>query len=276
MDYIELEIELDPIQPYGDILVAQLNEINFETFTFDKNFLKCYVQLDSFNKDQCLDIISSVSSQVKLQYFFKTIKQENWNAKWEKSFEPVQINSQCVIRADFHNSNSDLKHEIIITPKMSFGTGHHETTFLVINELFNINLKCMKVLDMGSGTGVLAIICSKLGADTVLGIDIDEWAYKNSIENSMLNNVENIEFVLGDVDKIGNKKFDVVIANINRNIILRDLHLYFKKLIKGGKLIISGFLEEDLKLVLNTAKNIGFQLINKKNKNKWLMFHLEK
>ena len=276
MDYIELEIELDPLQPYGDILVAQLNEINFETFTFDKNFLKCYVQLDSFNKDQCLDIISSVSSQVKLQYFFKVIKQENWNAKWEKSFEPVQINSQCVIRADFHTSNSDIKHEIIITPKMSFGTGHHETTFLVINELFNINLKCMKVLDMGSGTGVLAIICSKLGADTVLGIDIDEWAYKNSIENSMLNNVENIEFVLGDVDKIGNKKFDVVIANINRNIILRDLHLYFKKLIKGGKLIISGFLEEDLKLVLNTAKNIGFQLINKKNKNKWLMFHLEK
>ena len=276
MDYIELEIELDPIQPYGDILVAQLNEINFETFTFDKNLLKCYVQLDSFNKDQCLDIISSVSSQVKLQYFFKVIKQENWNAKWEKSFEPVQINSQCLIRADFHNSNSDIKHEIIITPKMSFGTGHHETTFLVINELFNINLKCMKVLDMGSGTGVLAIICSKLGADTVLGIDIDEWAYKNSIENSMLNNVENIEFVLGDVDKIGNKKFDVVIANINRNIILRDLHLYFKKLIKGGKLIISGFLEEDLKLVLNTAKNIGFQLINKKNKNKWLMFHLEK
>lgn len=276
MDYIELEIELDPIQPYGDILVAQLNEINFETFTFDKNRLKCYVQLDSFNKDQCLDIISSVSSQVKLQYFFKVIKQENWNAKWEKSFEPVQINSQCLIRADFHNSNSDIKHEIIITPKMSFGTGHHETTFLVINELFNINLKCMKVLDMGSGTGVLSIICSKLGADTVLGIDIDEWAYKNSIENSMLNNVENIEFVLGDVDKIGNKKFDVVIANINRNIILRDLHLYFKKLIKGGKLIISGFLEEDLKLVLNTAKNIGFQLINKKNKNKWLMFHLEK
>ena len=138
MDYIELEIELDPIQPYGDILVAQLNEINFETFTFDKNLLKCYVQLDSFNKDQCLDIISSVSSQVKLQYFFKTIKQENWNAKWEKSFEPVQINSQCVIRADFHTSNSDIKHEIIITPKMSFGTGHHETTFLVINELFNI------------------------------------------------------------------------------------------------------------------------------------------
>ena len=181
-----------------------------------------------------------------------------------------------VLISDFHKENKDIEHEIVITPKMSFGTGHHETTFLMSNEIFNIKLTNLSILDMGSGTGVLSIISSKLGAKEVMAIDIDEWAYENSIENSILNNTNNINFFKGDVSLIRNKNFDCILANINRNIILRDLVTYYKSLIKGGKLLISGFLVEDFDIVNKKINEIGFKLINKKNKNKWLMLHLEK
>ena len=214
--------------------------------------------------------------QTKINYSFKDIEKKNWNANWEQSFSPVKINSHCIIRADFHKEDKNIKHEIIITPKMSFGTGHHETTFLMLNEIFNINVSKLNILDMGSGTGVLSILSSKLGAKTILAIDIDEWAYENSIENSLLNNTNNIKFLKGDISLIENKTFDCILANINRNIILRDLVKYYKLLINGGKLLISGFLVEDFDLVYKKINKIGFKLINKKNKNKWLMLHLEK
>jgi ribosomal protein L11 methyltransferase len=276
MSYTELTVELKPMQPFADILVARLNEINYETFLLEENILKCYIQTSILQKNESIDIILSLSDQTKINYFFNKIEKKNWNAKWEESFSPVKINSNCIIRADFHKENKDIEHEIVITPKMSFGTGHHETTFLMSNEIFNIKLTNLSILDMGSGTGVLSIISSKLGAKEVMAIDIDEWAYENSIENSILNNTNNINFFKGDVSLIRNKNFDCILANINRNIILRDLVTYYKSLIKGGKLLISGFLVEDFDIVNKKINEIGFKLINKKNKNKWLMLHLEK
>jgi ribosomal protein L11 methyltransferase len=276
MPYTELIIELETMQPFADILVARLNEINYETFSLDENILKCYIKTSVIQKNDTIDIILSLSQQTKINYSFKDIEKKNWNANWEQSFSPVKINSHCIIRADFHKEDKNIKHEIIITPKMSFGTGHHETTFLMLNEIFNINVSKLNILDMGSGTGVLSILSSKLGAKTILAIDIDEWAYENSIENSLLNNTNNIKFLKGDISLIENKTFDCVLANINRNIILRDLVKYYKLLINGGKLLISGFLVEDFDLVYKKINKIGFKLINKKNKNKWLMLHLEK
>ena len=276
MAYTELIIELETMQPFADILVARLNEINYETFSLEENILKCYIKTSVIQKNDTIDIILSLSQQTKINYSFKDIEKKNWNANWEQSFSPVKINSHCIVRADFHKEDKNIKHEIIITPKMSFGTGHHETTFLMLNEIFNINVSKLNILDMGSGTGVLSILSSKLGAKTILAIDIDEWAYENSIENSLLNNTNNIKFLKGDISLIENKTFDCVLANINRNIILRDLVKYYKLLINGGKLLISGFLVEDFDLVYKKINKIGFKLINKKNKNKWLMLHLEK
>ena len=196
MAYTELIIELETMQPFADILVARLNEINYETFSLEENILKCYIKTSLIQKNDAIEIILSLSQQTKINYSFKDIEKKNWNASWEQSFSPVKINSHCIIRADFHKEDKNIKHEIIITPKMSFGTGHHETTFLMLNEIFNINVSKLNILDMGSGTGVLSILSSKLGAKTILAIDIDEWAYENSIENSLLNNTNNIKLSL--------------------------------------------------------------------------------
>jgi ribosomal protein L11 methyltransferase len=276
MEYTELNIRLKDIDPFSEIIIARLNEIDFETFEEDTNGVKCYIQSKLFNKNKIDSILAEILTQTSLQYSINKIPQKNWNLEWEKNFKPVRINSRCIIRADFHPPYSDIEDEIIITPKMSFGTGHHETTYLMINELYNIDLIDKRVLDIGCGTGVLSIISSKRGAEKIVAIDIDEWAYKNSIENSKLNNINNTKFILGDIDKLNGLTFNVILANINRNIILRDLHIYYRSLSLNGELFISGFLVDDINLILEVAKKLGFSLINKKNKNQWYMLRLRK
>ena len=276
MEYTELDIRIKDTNPFSEIIIARLNEIDFETFEEDQNGVKCYIQSKLFNKHELDSILDEISEQTSLQYSVNKIPQKNWNLAWEKNFKPIRINARCAIRADFHPAYTDVEEEIIITPKMSFGTGHHETTSLMINELYSINIKNKSVLDMGCGTGVLSIVSSKLGAKKILAIDIDEWAYENSIENSELNDVNNIKFILGDIDKLNGLTFDVILANINRNIILRDLSIYYKSLSLNGDLLVSGFLFDDVNLILGDAKKIGFNLINQKNKNQWYMFHLRR
>mgnify|MGYP006086863441 FL=1 len=276
MEYTELNIRLKDIDPFSEIIIARLNEIDFETFEEDTNGVKCYIQSKLFNKNKIDSVLAEIVTQTSLQYSINKIPQKNWNLEWEKNFKPVRINSRCIIRADFHPPYSDIEDEIIITPKMSFGTGHHETTYLMINELYNIDLINKRVLDMGCGTGVLSIISSKRGAEKIVAIDIDEWAYKNSIENSKLNNINNTKFIFGDIDKLNGLTFNVILANINRNIILRDLHIYYRSLSLNGDLLVSGFLFDDINLILEVAKKLGFSLINKKNKNQWYMLRLRK
>jgi ribosomal protein L11 methyltransferase len=276
MEYIEVDIEIEKSEVFSDIVVARLNEIEFETFLENDNGVRCYIQAKLFDKKK-LDIeLDKIKQYTKLNFNINHVAQKNWNEEWEKNFKPVQINSHCLIRSEFHNNSGNFKDEIIITPKMSFGTGHHETTFLMINELYNLDLNDKSILDMGSGTGVLSIVASKNGAKQVVGIDIDEWAFQNSIDNAKLNNTENISFLHGDIKLIENQDFDIILANINRNIIEKDIKEYYNLLSDKGDLLISGFLVEDVDFIINLSINNRFNVINKKNKGQWSMVHLRK
>ena len=276
MEYIEIDIRLKLANPYAEIFIARLNEIKYESFSTDEFGLKAYIRSDLFNKKKLTEIVDDISSFTKIDLSINAIKKENWNADWENNYSPVHINKDCVIRAHFHDRFPNIEHEIIITPKMSFGTGHHETTFLVMNQIFELNLEGKQVLDIGSGTGVLSILASKLGAKKIVGIDIDKWAYENAIENSKLNNISNIQFIEGTAESIGKKMYDVVLANINRNIILADIQKYAKAMHAKSDIILSGFLKQDVKIILNKIKQLKFNLVASKNKNKWQMLHLRR
>jgi ribosomal protein L11 methyltransferase len=276
MEYTEVDIRLKEVNPFADILVAKLNEIEFESYVEDENGVKAYVQTQLLNKDAVKEIISEISDLTELSFTINKVKQENWNAQWESNYSPVVINKDCVIRAHFHNPFPDFKHEIIITPKMSFGTGHHETTSLMMNEMFALDFKGKSVLDMGSGTGILAILASKLGAENLVGIDFDEWAFINAQENAELNNISNIQFVHGDATAVGKAKYDVILANINRNIILNDIEIYVGAMDDSAEILLSGFLKEDISLILEKTKQLGLKLVVSKNKNKWQILHLKR
>ena len=276
MQYTELDIKLDQIVPFSEIIITKLDQINFEAFQEYDEGVKCYINSEELDKSKIKLILDEISNQINLEYSYTIMPQINWNEEWEKNFQPIEINSKCLIRAEFHKNYDSYEDEIIINPKMSFGTGHHETTYLMINQIYNLELNSKSVLDVGSGTGILSILSSKHGAKKILAIDNDDWAYKNSIENSRLNKIENIEFVKGEIEDIEHKSFDVILANINRNIILNDLSKYYKYLNTNGDLLISGFLESDVNVINECALKNEFSLLNKKNKGKWYMIHLKK
>ena len=276
MEYTEVDIRLKSVNPFADIIVAKLNEIDFESYAEDANGVKAYVQTLLLNENAVKEIISEVAELCELTFSISKVKQENWNKQWESNFDPVVINDKCVIRAHFHQPIPDVDFEIIITPKMSFGTGHHETTSLVMNEMFSLDFNNKSVLDMGSGTGVLAILASKLGANSLVGIDFDEWAVENAEENSVLNSIDNIDYIHGDADAIGDATFDIIVANINRNIILQDIEKYVGAMNVKSEIIFSGFLKEDIPLILEKSEQLGLDLVVSKNKNKWQMLHLKK
>jgi len=272
MKYIELSFNVPEQGPFSDIVVAKLNEIEFESYVETESGVDAYIQESLFNQKKLDDVISDLKSLFSFDFKIKGIKQENWNSKWEENFKPVEINENCIIRAHFHDSFPSCKYEILITPKMSFGTGHHETTFMMMNEMFSLEFEGKSVLDMGCGTGVLAILAKMLGSDMTVGIDIDEWSYENSVENAKLNNTESIEFLLGDVKKIKGS-FDIVLANINRNIILSDIDIYVDSMKVNSDLLLSGFLIEDIEIIRKKAESLGLSFVSHKNKNKWNLLH---
>ena len=276
MEYTEVDIRLKQVNPFADILVASFNEIEFESYCEDETGVKAYVQTHLLDEIAVKEIINEVANLCELSFTITKVKQENWNKKWENNFEPVHINDKCVIRAHFHAAFPDIEHEIIITPKMSFGTGHHETTSLVMNEMFGIDFTDKSVLDMGSGTGVLAILAAKLGATSLIGIDFDEWAYENAVENAEINAISTISFINGDANAIGDATFDIILANINRNIILQDIATYVKAMNAKSEIIFSGFLKKDIPLILEKSEQLGLELVVSKHKNKWQMLHLKK
>lgn len=271
MKYIELSFSFSQNTDFADIVVAKLNEIEFESYVETQDGVDAYIQESLFNQEKLNEVIEDLQSLFQFEYTIKEIKQENWNQQWEENFNPVEINKDCFIRAHFHDK-IDCKYEIIITPKMSFGTGHHETTFLMMNEMFHIDFNNKKVLDMGCGTGILAILSKMLGSSITQAIDIDEWSYENSVENATLNNTEDINFSLGDVTAIKGT-FDVVLANINRNIILEDISKYIDSLNDNSDLLLSGFLSEDVIIIRDKVESLGLSFVSHKNKNKWNLLH---
>ncbi len=270
MDYIKVSFELSPLLPAREILYAELGELPFESFQESKNGLEAFIPKSSFS-DELLKglIVSSLPSQ-EIGITTEVIEQQNWNAVWESNFEPIVVNDFCVIRAPFHEVPK-VKHDIIISPQMSFGTGHHETTFLISNELFKLDLVGKSLLDMGCGTGVLAIIASRLGANPIEAVDIEEWAYENTLDNNKLNGVDDMTVLHGDAKLLDGKQFDVILANINRNILLNDMKTYSNCLNKGGYILFSGFYETDIPSIKEAAERNGLVFVKNEVKNNWTM-----
>lgn len=267
MDYVGVEFIVEPVQPGSDVLIALLGDLDFESFVQNEKGFEAYIQEDLF-KEESLTSLGDFDFTYK--WSIQNIKQENWNEEWEKNFHPVLVEDKCCIRASFHELQK-VQLDIIINPKMSFGTGHHDTTWMMSRVLFDLDVKDKDVLDMGCGTGVLAIIAKKLGATHVVGIDIDDWSIENSIENAQLNNVEGISFFKGNAADLKNKYFDSILANINRNVLLSDMPQYFESLNSGGQLLLSGFFENDFDELNKKATACGFVFDGKTIRNGWAM-----
>lgn len=267
--YIEYKFLINPLQPASDILMAELGEAGFESFVEEETGILAYIQKDEWHKDILNDLHILKNENFTISYTRKEIPQENWNATWEQSFRPIIVDDICMVRAPFHKK-SNTEFDIIIEPKMSFGTGHHETTHMMLQLILNLDLKNKYVLDMGCGTGVLAILAAKLGAKKIDAIDIDNWCYLNSKENVERNEVRNVDVFEGDANLLKGQKYDVIIANINRNILLEDIVTYKACLKKGGTLLVSGFYLEDLKLITDKCHEVGVSFENNLQKNNWV------
>jgi len=274
MNYIEISFTIEKKEIFSDIIIAKLNEIEFESYLKTDNGLKAYIQEKNYKYDVLALLVKELRKLLTFDFQIRKLPKENWNLKWEKNFNTVTINEQCIIRSSFHN-RTDCKYEIIITPKMSFGTGHHQTTFLMLNEMFNVNFKNKTVLDVGCGTGILSILAKKLGSGYTLGVDIDKWAHENSIDNSNLNGINSIDFKLGGIELV-NGKFDVVLANINRNVLLSDLDKYYQSMKEKSEILLSGFLSKDVKLIREKSEGLGLSFISHKNKDQWNLLHFIK
>lgn len=252
-----------------DMFMELLGEIGFDSFMDTDDGFDAYCQEPLLNEEELNDIMKMEQfTNVKLLKK-ELIPDQDWNATWEASYEPVIINEFCRIRAPFHKVEGSYKYDLIIEPKMSFGTAHHETTSQIIELMLQSDFSGLNLLDMGSGTGVLAILARKLGSATTVAIDNDEWAYRNALDNIRLNDENEIIVELGDASSLNNRQFDVILANINRNILLRDMKEYVKCLVDGGKIFFSGFYEEDLVLIKKEAERLGLTYSNHVTKNNW-------
>jgi len=276
MNYIELTATISPLEVGRDILTAELAEIGFESFVETENGLQAYVQENDFNDGAIkgLNIINQAGFTI--DYTTKTIIDKNWNEVWESNFDPINVDNQCYIRAPFHDQKKEIPFDIVIEPKMSFGTGHHETTFLMTQRLLNLDLAEKDVLDMGCGTGVLAILAKLKKANKVVAVDNDEWAYQNTVENVKTNNQPTIDVRMGGSETIVGDSYDVIIANINRNILLQNMEAYAKTLKNGGTILFSGFFSLDVPILLEEAKKHNLNLSYQTDKNDWTLLHLIK
>jgi len=277
MNYLEFQITTnDAIE--SDIITAVLGDIGFESFTENENHLLAYIQEpESKNiEDLYLEVKTTLDNvNITNEISFKIIAQQNWNATWEQSFEPILVADKCIIRAPFHSEQNEVLN-IVIEPKMSFGTGHHQTTYLMLETIFEIEIANKLILDMGCGTAVLAILAEKLYAKKIVAIDIEEWAYENAIENVALNNCNIIEVLKGGAEQIGNQKFEIIIANINKNVLMNDIEIYSNALEQKGKLLLSGFFTTDAESLINKAKSHNLKHIKTKSKQEWAMLIFEK
>ena len=252
-----------------DMFMELLGSIGFDSFMDTDEGFEAYCQEPALNEEELNDIMQMEQfANVKLLKK-ELIPDQDWNATWEASYEPVIINEFCRIRAPFHNVEGSYKYDLIIEPKMSFGTAHHETTSQIIELMLQSDFTGLNLLDMGSGTGVLAILAKKLGSATTVAIDNDEWAYRNALDNIRLNDENDIIVELGDANSLNDRQFDIILANINRNILLRDMKEYVKCLVDGGKIFFSGFYEEDLVLIAKEAERLGLKYSNHVTKNNW-------
>lgn len=271
-DYLMIEIVLEPVLPAREVAIGWLSELLFEVFEPTETGLIVYAPKKCINPEELNVIKTKLEGLATVKWSESIIKTENWNAKWESDYEPVNVEGRVMVRAPFHSaSKSGL--DIVIAPHMSFGTGHHDTTWLMLRTLSDLEVEGKRVLDMGCGTGVLAITALKLAAAYVLAIDIEEGAYKNTLENAALNHFEKDDRLFvkcGDAAVLKQQQpYDIILANINRNVLLRDLEIYNTVLIDGGRVVLSGFFKGDVPVLQEAIENVGWEIIEIAESDGW-------
>ena len=276
MNYQEVTFILDPLLPAREVLVAELAELGFESFVETDEGVKAYIVASDWNEGLLAELMTSQMEDQKIEWNSSEIEAINWNAEWEKSFDPIIVDNKCLIRAPFHEVEGSFECVINIEPKMSFGTGHHSTTHLMIGEMMNMDWKGKHVLDMGAGTAVLAILAEMMGAESSDAIDIDEWAYLNSIENLERNNCSRIKSYQGGAELLTDQVYDTILANINRNILLRDMKEYVKVLKTGGEILFSGFYVQDIPELERVGGELGLKLVLQRERNEWCLLKMIK
>lgn len=267
--YLEYNFKVAPATPGTEILIAELGYAGFESFVEQEDGVIAYIQKKDWNAEILNDIEILSNDEFEISYSKIEIEQQNWNQEWERNFHPIVVDGLCTVRAPFHEV-PDTEFDIVIEPKMSFGTGHHETTHMMIQFLLKNDLEGKSVLDMGCGTGVLAIVAEKSGAAAIDAIDVDNWCYLNAQENVARNNCSAIQVYEGDASLLSKKRYDVIIANINRNILLEDIPVYANCLNEDGMLFLSGFYSDDIPKIQERCAEFSLKFIENLEKNLWV------
>lgn len=273
MDYYNIELIISPFEEWlRDILTAQLAESGFEGFSETENGFEAYVQVERFNENTIEELISPWEAEFSFTVKKELVKSRNWNEEWEKNyFRPLVVAGECVVRAPFHTNYPSCRYEIVIEPNMAFGTGNHETTSMMLEAILREDMKGKNVLDMGCGTGILGILASMKGASSVTAIDIDQWSVTGTRENMVHNHITNLEVKQGDASVLDDRKYDIIFANIHKNVLVADVETYSRNLQAGGKILMSGFYIHDLEDISKAAALHGLKLIGSTEKNKWIM-----
>ncbi len=260
-----------------DLLVYYLTDMGFEAFEEKENTLEAYVLISDYKEADVKTLLAEHFPSAQLQAA-KTLDNINWNEEWEKNFDPITVNKQLRVRAIFHEPDPEVEMELVIQPKMSFGTGHHSTTRLMMEEILGLSLEGLSVVDAGCGTGILAILTEKRGAKEVLAYDIEDWAFENSIENTNLNSCNKVKVLQGTIGtlSLADKSADVLLANINRNILLDEMKEYARVLKPQGILLLSGFYDEDIDMLTQEANRFGIEVLTSKKKDKWSLMRCVK
>lgn len=268
MDYLEFAFRITPAEPGMEIAQAALSTLPFDSFTMEDDVLRAYIPEDQFVQTDFDDLFLWDLDDFEIKYQISKIEQKNWNEEWEKNFSPIDVDGQATIRAPFHPAPASGM-DILIEPRMSFGTGHHQTTYMMVTHVLDTDCAGKDVCDMGCGTGVLAIVAAKKGAKNVLAADIDEWAYGNALDNVAANACPQIRVVQGGAEVLGEEKFDLFLANINRNILVRYMADYSRAVRPGGYLVMSGFYVPDNEAIAEEASKHGFTLEKALEKDRW-------
>lgn len=271
MEFITIKVICDPA--LIDVLIAELFEAGFDSFQeFDDGFEGSCEQ-SQFDEEKVAVLFNEFPN---VSFTVQEQEKINWNEEWEKNYDPIIVGDKCIVRASFHESRPEFQYEIIVTPKMSFGTGHHATTYQVLDYQMDLDHQGKKVMDVGTGTGILAIMAAKRGAKELVATDIDDWCIENSEENFTLNSVKDVTLIKGEIDEVKQSNFDIVIANINKNVLLDQIGAYADRLNEIGQLILSGFYEDDMDDLLRKANDYGLQKTHSSVRDRWAMLALEK
>ena len=269
MNYTELQVTISP--DYADILTAELAELGFESFVETDRGLNAYITEPGFDESAVRELIVRYAPQTAIAYEVSSLEKRNWNAEWERGYEPIEVANQVRVRASFHEADAGrFRYDIIIDPKMSFGTGHHETTAMMLEHQLGLDFGGKVVLDVGCGTGILAVLAAKMGAQSVLAFDIEEWAVENARENADLNDCPQITVFQGTISDVDtSNRYDVILANINRNVLLAEIPVYVSLLTNEGRLLVSGFYETDAPDIIQKAADAGLLMENQFTNNQW-------